>query len=353
MPRPAKNVPWLDQVGSRWYAFWYDTKARRSKRLSLGTTDPGEAQNRFAAFLTNRDAFTKPAAGLTVEQALDDYWREHANTNIVARDRAEGIIRLLNEWFEGTPLSDIDIPACRAYAAARRAGQVGGRIGVDATIRRELGLLKAAAAHEMRWRRIGPTASPPTPMPSIELPKAAPVEAQWLTREELKLVLTLADGPLHDFIMLAYYTAGRRASVELLTPFQVDLERNRINLRRPDETDAQKRSKKRRPVVPIDPAIRTLVEELMAKNAHTGLLLGTDYKHFYVPFRGLLTKLGLADKAHPHVLRHSRASHLLQDGVPLFDVARLLGDNVTTVERVYGHHCPDYLGATIGAKTGA
>jgi integrase len=44
----------------------------------------------------------------------------------------------------------------------------------------------------------------------------------------------------------------------------------------------------------------------------------------------------------PHTLRHSRATHLLQAGVPTWDVAGLLGDTVATVERVYGHHSPDY-----------
>jgi hypothetical protein len=31
------------------------------------------------------------------------------------------------------------------------------------------------------------------------------------------------------------------------------------------------------------------------------------------------------------------------DGVPLAEVARLLGDSEKTVERVYGKHAPDFL----------
>ncbi len=46
-------------------------------------------------------------------------------------------------------------------------------------------------------------------------------------------------------------------------------------------------------------------------------------------------------------MRHSRATHLLQAGVDIYTVARLLGDSVTTVERVYGHHSADHMAATI------
>jgi integrase len=41
--------------------------------------------------------------------------------------------------------------------------------------------------------------------------------------------------------------------------------------------------------------------------------------------------------AHPHRLRHSYATHLLEDGVPIHHVAELLGDTVATVEGTYSH----------------
>ncbi len=48
-------------------------------------------------------------------------------------------------------------------------------------------------------------------------------------------------------------------------------------------------------------------------------------------------------KASPHVLRHTAATWLMMDGVPLSEVARLLGDIEKTDETVYGKHLPDYL----------
>ncbi len=50
----------------------------------------------------------------------------------------------------------------------------------------------------------------------------------------------------------------------------------------------------------------------------------------------------------PHVLRHTRATHLLQDRKSPWAVANLLGDTVKTVLDVYGHHCPDFLDEIFG-----
>ena len=48
-------------------------------------------------------------------------------------------------------------------------------------------------------------------------------------------------------------------------------------------------------------------------------------------------------KFHPHILRHTRACHLAQDGVDIFVIAGLLGDTIQTTEDKYLHHCPDHI----------
>lgn len=64
-------------------------------------------------------------------------------------------------------------------------------------------------------------------------------------------------------------------------------------------------------------------------------------------FRQLCMDCGV--KASPHVLRHTAATWLVTDGVPLSEVARLLGDSERTVETVYGKHAPDYLRRAVNA----
>jgi integrase len=53
-------------------------------------------------------------------------------------------------------------------------------------------------------------------------------------------------------------------------------------------------------------------------------------------WRPLLGRLGLPYR-NPHQLRHSVATALIADGVPLGDVAAYLGDTVQTVVKTYLH----------------
>jgi integrase len=51
---------------------------------------------------------------------------------------------------------------------------------------------------------------------------------------------------------------------------------------------------------------------------------------------------GLPEYCVPHILRHSRATHLLKAGVPIWDAAAALGMSVKVLAEVYGHHAPDW-----------
>jgi len=47
-------------------------------------------------------------------------------------------------------------------------------------------------------------------------------------------------------------------------------------------------------------------------------------------------------KVHPHVLRHTRATWMVQRGVPPWQAAGYLGMTVRVLEQTYGHHSPDW-----------
>lgn len=370
MARPI-GAPRLEKRGESWNIVRYIPPAPgqpkgRTQRIGLRTRDDREAQMRFAAFLTTGFAEIDRArgdAGITVSRALDDYYTEHVSKEVVDKERQEIAIRHLKAHFGSISLSAIDIPACRGYAQMRREGAIGGSSrkkgvlnkGSDSTIRRELGVLKAAARHALRWKRIGAHE-----MPTFETPSEGDdgQEAHWLTKAEIEALYAKCDEritlarmlddsadsaqALKDFIVLAYLWGARRGWVEALQVSQVNLQTGRVNPYKP----GQKVTKKRRMPMPIFEAQRPVLERLCGGAGADGYLFGPS-ADFYRAFRGLCEACGFGDRSNPHILRHSRATHMLMDGENPYKVARLLGDTLATVERVYGHHSVEYLGGGV------
>lgn len=349
MPRTQRRIPWLDQRDGVWYVFWYDPKRGRTERLSLRTRDDAEAQDRYVAFLQEgRSVLRRPAgAGVTVAEVVDSYLREHAGVDPDTGDDVRGVDgvsdryrqkragEVLKDFWGDTPVSALDIPESRRYRDWRAMCKPAAG---PTTVRRELNMLVAAMNHAVRWKRLDGHM-----VPSIELPPHAPPKtAGFLTKPELREVIRLAgekpDPRLKAFVVLAYMAGARRKSIERLRVDQVDLEMRRLRL----TPEGKKITGKRAPVVPINDDMATELRKLMLRTRNEWLF-GTEGFDVYKPFRRIVEEAGAADRANPHVLRHSRATHMLQDGVPIWEVAKLLGDTVETVERTYGHHSPDHM----------
>lgn len=263
---------------------------------------------------------------LSVNEVLDAYQTEHAEVKAVASDRQEYGARHLRRLLSGA-VTDIGIPECRGYVKKRKAEGA-----AASTVRRELNILTAAANHARRWKRLTIDQ-----MPQVELPEIpAGDTVKWFAKDQIAAMFRArTSGHFACFLRIAYFTAARRRSVEALLKTQVDRASGVIHLAQPGE----RVTKKRRPTVPLYPEIRPAVEWLLA-NSGTPYLFGRS-RDFYKPFAELMEEMKI--EGHPHMLRHSRATHMLQDGESLFKVARLLGDSVATVEKVYAHAGIDFL----------
>jgi site-specific recombinase XerD len=65
-------------------------------------------------------------------------------------------------------------------------------------------------------------------------------------------------------------------------------------------------------------------------------------------FKDILTLSGIKKKGlHIHSLRHTFASWLVQDGVPLYEVQKLLGHSTITVTEIYAHLQPFQLHSAV------
>lgn len=280
---------------------------------------------------------------ITVSEALAFYRNNHIR-EVVDHKRMDVIISHLNLALGGHLLSDIDVSICRGYIELRR-GETTIRHGKvtptsDATIARELGVLKAAANYCLKFKKI-------KELPSFEIPKDLPKGTIWLFDDELLRLYRAARNYCEEtylFIRLLYLTGSRRAAIEQLDWSQVDFKKRVIYLDKP----GAKKTKKRRPTIPMgNDVYNLLLDDWIGSERGSKYYVLARARERYREFMHVAKLAGLetlpdrdgrpSGRITPHCLRHSRATHLLENGMPIYSVAKLLGDTVQTIEKTYGH----------------
>jgi integrase len=186
-------------------------------------------------------------------------------------------------------------------------------------------------------------------VPVIELPPASAPRDRWLTDDEVAALFNAArarrDGRLsraERFLWLAYYTAARKGALLDLRWPQVDFDTKVIHLNPP----GRKQTKKRRASVPIaDDLLPVLRQAHKERNGEYVLDHGGSIRRGF----GTLVKAAGLKGVTPHTLRHTAATHMARAGVDLWIIANVLGDTLTTTEKNYAHHNPDFARRGVSA----
>jgi integrase len=121
---------------------------------------------------------------------------------------------------------------------------------------------------------------------------------------------------------------------------QVNLEARTINF----EVSGRKRTNKRRGVVPIPPRLLPHLRRARRRGTDLGCVLHIDGERIgdiKKGFAAACERSGIADVT-PHTLRHTCATWLMQAGTDPWEAAGFLSMSMETLQRVYGHHHPDY-----------
>lgn len=184
-----------------------------------------------------------------------------------------------------------------------------------------------------------PTANLVSLKKPLRLPKFLPADAML---KALRLPnLTNAEGVRDRAILELFYGAGLRRQ-EL-----VDLNVDALDFSNLQIRVLGKRAKER--VAPMGRALRqALLEWLRVREsmeqvpAEQALFLNRrggrmTAMQVYQTVRHYLKQVTGSDKAHPHVLRHSFATHLLDEGADLMAVKELLGHSSLNTTQVYTH----------------
>lgn len=281
----------------------------------------------------------------TIPGVINFYIRNHVNTRVVAARRQLTALDHVSGAFRETAPADITPESVNEYVRQRTIDA-----GVTpATVRRELSALRAAVNYASRHRLISKA-----DVPHIDLPPHGAPRDFFLTQDEADKLLGFAACDLDKsgratrparFVVLALATGARRRAIEELRWDQVDFDNDQIRF----DMGAHARTKKRRVAVPVVAWLRPYL--LMWKDERIGSLV-LDSKS-EIDLSGFLRRA--ADKTcrerllrvHPHALRHTVATLALKAGAPIYEVAKLLGDTVETIERTYAHHMPGVTSAAL------
>jgi integrase len=112
------------------------------------------------------------------------------------------------------------------------------------------------------------------------------------------------------------------------------------------QPSGSKATRKRAPTIPLPSRLIAHIKRWEAKEISRNFVVewnGKPVKRIKKSFNTARIIAGLDDNVTPHVLRHTAATWLMQNGVDLWEAAGYLGMSVETLERTYGHHHPHYL----------
>ncbi len=218
-----------------------------------------------------------------------------------------------------------------------------------ATINRKLAGLRVFFKYLVRE---GALASNPTAnLVSLKNARKLP---RFLTPDKIEKALQLPDlstpiGMRDRAILEMFYSSGLRRQ-EL-----VDLNLEAIDFSNSQVRVLGKRSRER--VVPLGRAAKQALEqwclvrrELIREAGEPALFLAPNGRRvsageIYSMVRHYLGQVADAEKAHPHVLRHSFATHLLDAGADLMAVKEMLGHTSLSTTQIYTHVTPQRLKA--------
>lgn len=220
------------------------------------------------------------------------------------------------------------------------------RAGIaPSTLRLELSLIRAAINHGVKKRKISAM-----DVPVLDpLPAQSPPRDRWLSDDEVERLFRAAESHrrTHLFLWLALETGARRTAIQELRWEQVDWDIDTIHYL----PSGQRQTRKRRASVPISDKLRPVLEKAYAeKLSNDPFVIGAGARVNTAVHRA--AKAAGVEGVTPHVLRHTAATRMARAQVSLFHIAKVLGNTVEQVEKVYAHWQPQMLRGAVNTISG-
>ncbi|MEO6538832.1 MAG: tyrosine-type recombinase/integrase [Ferruginibacter sp.] len=269
--------------------------------------------------------------------------RYSQHTLISYENDLAGFFDFLFVQFENPELQNIKPAFVRSWLAGLRGEGMSAK-----TINRKISALKSFFKFQLRQGFI-----PISPMPTISALKSGKKLPQYVAKTDIETLFNYVEFPQtwagrtdKLLLQLLYNTGIRKAELISLQEQHVDLYSNTIKV-------LGKGNKER--IIPISKAFTTILSDYIKAKKETVILPGPvvllvnekgkplGQKYVYNITKKYLSLVTTIDKKSPHILRHSFATHLSNNGADLNAVKELLGHSSLAATQIYTHNSIEKL----------
>lgn len=319
----------------------------RQYQRSTGTEDKRLAENILAKVKTQIvegkwfeiDEAKRHAFDDMMKRYLNQYSKINKSKSTYSKDKGM-LEKHLKPHFTGMSLQEISSTEIINYKNSRLE-----KGAAQSSVRNELGILRNAfniALREFGWKI-------ENPFDRLQLKLKPGARNRWLTYEEEQRLLSKAEGKLYgnlkDIVILNLHTGLSQEEILKLQWTQIDFKRATLTTKR-------KKTERRDLPIRTIPINKTALEVL--RQRYKVRALGSFFVFFNTAgqqidasklkraFKDTVKEAEIIDFTF-HDLRHTFATRLVQKGVDLYKVSKLLGHKDIATTQRYAHHYPESL----------
>jgi integrase/recombinase XerC len=216
------------------------------------------------------------------------------------------------------------------------------------TINRKISSLKSFFKYQLKLKKI--TVSPVATVSSLKVSRRLP---SFIEQKDIDTLLTHDyfpedfEGKTNSLIFEILYQTGIRRS-ELINLKEKDIDQNSATIK-----VLGKGNKER--IVPVNNRLLKIIDGYISEKKDTFPGLPTDIllvskkgkalnpKYVYTIVKSNLSKVSTNQRKSPHVLRHSFATHLTNNGAQINAIKELLGHSSLAATQIYTHNTIEKL----------
>ena len=325
------------------YYLWFRDALDRKQKISTKTKHKAEALRFLSEFERHQQERKQKLQQVSLSEFTQNYLTHCSSkhTRKTLKDSSvalRGLLRVAGDL----PLHKIGVREIDSYLSIKTSE------ASQWTARKHYAHLASAFETARKWKCI-----PANPFRQVEKPKVPEIQPAHFTKLNFQQLLSvIADQDFREVCILAVSTGLRLGELVALQWRDVDFVRKVIVVQN-SETFTTK--SKRIRIVPMNEQLwrTSAVRKESATCAlvfhHNNEKLSADWVS--KTFKRYVRTAKLSERLHFHSLRHTFATWLVQSGVGIYEVQKLMGHSSIAVTQVYAHLAPSELHSAVNRIT--